>query len=231
MKKLVKSITVALTLALSLVFSATAAACSFGPKEYVPSGDEYFEFILNDEGTAYSVKAASVDNLPEAVKLPKEHDGKPVDSVAANGFKDAQIKEVYLPLNIKKVGASAFEKCENLNYLYFYKGQGLEEIGNAAFKGNVSLDFLDCPNSLRTVGINAFWGCTKLERVKLPEKVEIIGEYSFAYCTALTYFYVPTKTSDLGENAFLGVPNVEFEISKSNPYYGLYDGKPVRRAD
>ncbi len=231
MKKLVKSVTGALVLALSLAIAFSAAACSFGPKDYVPTEDSYFEFILNDEGTAYSVKAASVDNLPEAVYLPQEHGGKPVEAVADGGFEESAIKEVYLPLNVKKVGKNAFAGCKNLSVLYFYKGQGLEVIGDGAFSGNVSLVDLVCPNTLKTVGKSAFWGCNKLERVKLPEKVETIGDYSFAYCTALTYFYVPTKTSEIGENAFLGVSGVKFEVSSSNPYYGLLsDGKLVRVA-
>lgn len=230
MKKLFKSVIAALSIALTLSLAFSAAACSFGAKEYVPSDDSYFEFVLNQEGTAYSVKAASVSNLPDVLKLPEEHNGKPVDSVADNGFEKADITGVQLPLSIKKVGKNAFADCKKLSDLYFFKGQGLEEIGSGAFSNNTSLVDLVCPNTLKKVDNSAFWGCNKLERVKLPEKVETIGDYAFAYCTGLTYFYVPTKTSQIGDNAFLGSNNVKIEISPSNPYYFLNNGKLFRVA-
>ena len=124
MKKLFKSVIVALSIALTLSLAFSAAACSFGAKDYVPSDDNYFEFVLNRDGTAYSVKAASINNLPEVVKLPEEHNGKPVDSVADGGFENAEITGVQLPLSIKKVGRNAFAGCKKLSDLYFFKGQG-----------------------------------------------------------------------------------------------------------
>lgn len=222
MKKLKKSV-VALALAIALI--CAFAGCSFGAKTYVASDDSYFSFEYLSESDSYLVAAASVDNLPEEVYLPKEHDGKPVSGVKENGFSGASIKKVYLPLNIKTIGKNAFKSCVNLTEAYYYKGNGVQEIAEGAFFGCTSLGELICPNSLVKIGDSAFWGCTAIERIQLPEKVESIGSGAFAYCTSLTYFYVPTRLSSLGEGAFTGCDKITFEKSESNVHFVIIDGE------
>lgn len=222
MKKLIK--TVAAT-ALAVVLICAFAACSFGAKTYVATEDSYFSFEYLAESDSYSVAAASVANLPEEVYLPKEHDGKPVSAVKESGFSGAGIKKVYLPLNIKTVGKSAFADCVNLTEAYYYKGNGVKEIADGAFLRCTALGELVCPSSLVKIGDSAFWGCTAIERIKLPEKVEVIGKSAFAYCTSLTYFYVPTRLYSLGDGAFTGCDKITFEKSESNVHFVVIEGK------
>lgn len=222
MNKIIKSIAAA---ALAIALICAFAACSFGPKEYVATDDSYFSFEYLEESDSYSVAAASVYNLPEEVYLPKEHDGKPVSAIKENGFSGAGIKKVYLPLNVKTVGKSAFASCVNLTEAYYYKGSGVQEIEDGAFFGCISLGELVCPSSLIKIGNSAFWGCTAIERIKLPEKVESIGKNAFAYCSSLTYFYVPTKLNYLGDGAFTGCDKVTFEKSESNVHFVIIEGE------
>lgn len=217
MKKLIKSIAVALAVITVCAFSAC--------KEYKATDDAYFTFEYLSESDSYAVAAASVSNLPEEVYLPKEHDGKPVSMVKAGGFSGASIKKIYLPLNIKTIGQNAFKSCVNLTEAYYYKGSGVQEIQAGAFWGCTALEELVCPSSLKKIGDSAFWGCTAIEHIKLPEKVESIGKSAFAYCTSLNYFYIPTKLSYLGENAFLGCDSVRFEKSESNVDFVIIDGE------
>ncbi len=251
MKKLILKSAVA---ALALITAFSFAACSFGAKEYNATDDSYFKFeyrvvdsdsALSDDGSSddgvgevatdayYAISAKNVNDLPDEVRIPKAYDdgihGNLPIVVAENGFYGAAIKEVYFPLNVKSIGKNAFAKCENLTTAYFYKGNGLQEIGESAFFGDVALSGVDFPKSLRSIGNYAFWGCVKIESIELPEKVNSIGNGAFAYCTALRYFYIPTHLQFIGEGAFSGCESISYKVSQSNKNYYIKDGQIVKR--
>lgn len=182
----------------------------------------------------YAISAKDVDNLPDEVRIPKTYDDGihgelPVGAIKNGGFEGAKITKVYLPLNVKIIGDNAFAECSNLTEAYFYKGAGVQEIGVNAFLKCTSLSELSCPNSLIKVDSYAFWGCVSLERVKLPEKTQSIGDCAFAYCSALNYFYIPTALSEIGAEAFIGCDEITYEVSASNNYFKLSDGKVVSK--
>ena len=52
-------------------------------------------------------------------------------------------------------------------------------IGNTAFWGCESLEFLDIPSSVTTIGKYTFYGCKSLERIIIPDTVTTIGTIKF----------------------------------------------------
>lgn len=200
-------------------------------KDYVATGNEYFEFIER-EGDTYALDVKDGVTLPEKVKLPSEYNGKPVVEIVANAFKNnATIKEVIIPVGYEIIGIEAFAYCAKLSSV----NVGQYGVGDA--KG-------------LTIRASAFKGCSNLTSVTLGECVENIDAYAFyetgvieinnrglkkvgycafGNCSSLKRFYVPATLVQIDEGAFNGSKGVSFEVSSSNPVYVGEDGKLVTK--
>jgi hypothetical protein len=62
-------------------------------------------------------------------------------------------------------------------------------IGDFAFEGCRSLNYVRIPSSLTSIGKGAFSECTGLNSVTLPQSVTSIGEQAFYECRGLTSIY------------------------------------------
>ena len=58
---------------------------------------------------------------------------------------------------------------------------GIEKIADEAFKDNVKITGVECPESLREIGKHAFWGCKNLKEIKFNEGLTSIGLEAFIY--------------------------------------------------
>ncbi|MDE7204025.1 MAG: leucine-rich repeat domain-containing protein, partial [Lachnospiraceae bacterium] len=81
--------------------------------------------------------------------------------------------------------------------------EGIQTIGEGAFKGCVSLKKVVLPSGLDCIMGDAFKGCRKLEEVVIPDGVSYIGRYAFHRCHALRQAILPPSVKELGECAFL----------------------------
>ena len=81
---------------------------------------------------------------------------------------------------------------------------GLQGIGEYAFRGCSELTSIDIPASVTSIGENAFYDCTSLTAVTLPDGLESIGDNAFRGCSALTSIDIPASVTSIGVNAFYG---------------------------
>ena len=81
---------------------------------------------------------------------------------------------------------------------------GLQSIGEEAFRGCSELTSIDIPASVTSIGENAFYDCTSLTAVTLPDGLESIGNRVFCVCSALTSIDIPASVTSIGESAFNG---------------------------
>jgi len=81
---------------------------------------------------------------------------------------------------------------------------GLQSIGEEAFRGCSALTSIDIPASVTSIGENAFYDCTSLTAVTLPDGLESIGNGVFRGCSALTSIDIPASVTSIGVNAFNG---------------------------
>ena len=58
---------------------------------------------------------------------------------------------------------------------------GIEKIADEAFKDNVKITGVECPESLREIGKHAFWGCKNLKEIKLNDGLTSIGVEAFIH--------------------------------------------------
>ena len=85
---------------------------------------------------------------------------------------------------------------------------GVENIGNYAFKGCTNLVSITMPNSVGTIGHYALMECKKLMELTIPSNVTYIGEYAFESCITLTSVVIPDKVMHIGDCAFRGCINL-----------------------
>ena len=82
-------------------------------------------------------------------------------------------------------------------------GDGVTNIGNAAFDDCDALTSVTIPASVASIGIYAFKGCDVLTSVTIPANVTSIGEYAFYSCEALISVTVyATAVPTLGSTVF-----------------------------
>jgi len=91
--------------------------------------------------------------------------------------------------------------------------EGIEAIGDYAFKGCRQLNTVNLPYSLKKIGFGAFVG-THLKEIAIPEGVEEIEEAAF-YDSGLSVVSLPSTLKIL-EEAFLGCRISSMYISVRN---------------
>ena len=171
--------------------------------------EETGEPVIEYEYVYYVVVAIGDNAFKGDTVLQELYIGKYVTSIGNNAFANCvnltSIKAYETGLfNVKSIGISAFENCTALASVGF---NGIETIGEYAFKnsGLTSFDFslqnvteieaqtfYNC-KSLATVNLTgvevinnqAFWGCSAISTVMIPASVRVLGDYVFSACVSL----------------------------------------------
>ncbi|HIX09716.1 MAG TPA: leucine-rich repeat protein [Firmicutes bacterium] len=103
---------------------------------------------------------------------------------------------------LTEVGDAAFSYNANLAAIIDFGS--LTAIAPSMFEGCAELSSVTLPDTIRTIGLGAFANCTSLEEIKLPEGLTEIAQAVFAG-TALTQIDLPSTVTAIGESAFEGV--------------------------
>lgn len=150
-------------------------------------------------------KYAFMGNNATSINFPDS-----VTEITYGSFSEAaNLIDIDLPDNIKKVGGRAFDNTlwydsqENgvlylENVLYGVKGgldstsvtvnDGTTVIADYAFE-NSDIRYIELPDTLKTIGKYAFHD-SSLEEIYIPASVELIDEHAFAGCQNLRKIYV-----------------------------------------
>jgi hypothetical protein len=80
-------------------------------------------------------------------------------------------------------------------------GEGLEEIGESAFK-YTSLESIVIPNAIRTIERQVFSGCTRMTNITLGDGVEEIEKFAFINCESLERVVIPPAVKRIAYGAF-----------------------------
>ncbi len=136
-------------------------------------------------------------------------------------FSESGIQIIDFPINLNKIGISAFEECtaittldlrnspiEIIDVSAFYNCSNLKTvllsehtktIDIMAFAGCSSLKTIDFSTSLEQIGSSAFSGCSGLTSIKLPDSIKRIGDCAFDNCNLIEEFIIPKNTSLVGD--------------------------------
>ena len=141
--------------------------------------------------------------------------------IGKNAFKGIFSKKgpLILPRNLKELGASAFEGCnEIIGCLDFSKCKNLNKINNYAFFGCTEIiEKLELPESLTEIGSYAFSECKFTGSIDIPDKVTIIRENAFYHCIYFTgSIIIGSSVSSIGAFAFAECTGLSGQIIFKN---------------
>lgn len=126
------------------------------------------------------------------------------------------------PSTLKKIGGYAFYDPKDMGLTSINFNEGLEEIGEAAFKGNDNLTSIKFPSTLRKIGKSAFYGNATMDddggyisaqgtitNASLNEGLEVIGEMAFANQYFKDTFTLPSTIKQIDPYAFANCTAIE----------------------
>lgn len=87
--------------------------------------------------------------------------------------------------------------------------EGIETVGNSAFKSCTALISVAIPKSVTSIGVSAFSGCSSLEEVTMPNSVTSIGNFAFYTCDSLASIEIPNSVTSIGSEVFYGCIKLE----------------------
>ncbi|MGM9950152.1 MAG: leucine-rich repeat protein [Lysinibacillus sp.] len=158
----------------------------------INSSELHYGFGMNESGIFY------FGDEPHII-VPAMFNGRPVTTLAHEGFANKDILSVQLPNTITEIGSSAFKNCTLLEYVSI--PAGVTRIGGGAFQGCHSLTSITLPETIVEIGSYAFDECYNLSSIQLPKRMEYISAYAFSD-TALEEVVVPSGIEFLGNFLF-----------------------------
>ena len=123
-----------------------------------------------------------------------------ITALAQRAFIGYKLAAVTLPDGLQSIGEEAFRGCSALTSIDI--PASVTSIGEYAFYGCTSLAAIEIPSSVTSIGAGAFDSCSRLKDVTLPAGLESIGNYAFDGCTSLTAIRIPGTVKTVGMYSF-----------------------------
>ncbi len=169
--------------------------------EYALAGSKVKRVTLGS-----NVKTLGVSVFESSALETIDFNGASLTEIPEGAFKGTKLSSVVLPDSVKKLGASAFENSS----IASFKADGLEEIGNYAFRsctalrGERSGDVyrLELAEGIKRMGNGVFQGCAGLTHIAMPA-LESLGSATFASATSLKEVVFATTAKTVGTYTFV----------------------------
>ena len=163
----------------------------------------------------YGCKKLSKIELPESI-----------EKIGNFAFASTAVQVLVIPENLSVIGYGAFQKCKNLETLYFNAMNcTVDKYGHIETNlnyGNLekSSPFYDCNiknvylgEGITSIGGNsdtygAFESCESLEEIMIPDTVSEIGKASFKNCYSLELAIISDSVKTVADDAFEGCENL-----------------------
>lgn len=109
------------------------------------------------------------------------------------------IKRIIIPPTCKRINNSAFNGNDTLEEVLILADgdQGVESIGNYAFKDCIKLKVVSMPNTVRVLGTTVFGNCSSLEKVQLSSRIEVLSNNMFQNCSSLKELLIPNGIREM----------------------------------
>ena len=142
----------------------------------------------------------------------KENKKAILEILKKSSKKDGKFENLVLNLALQKIDSDSFEFDGDAVYtndkkrlVYcmsqetsFTIPEGVEVIGEMAFRGKKALKNVIIANSVKEIEHDAFYDCDELDNIYVPAGVKIVRSYAFAECDKLkkvTFAGTPEKVS------------------------------------
>lgn len=146
----------------------------------------------------------------------KENKKAILEILKKNSKKDGKFENLVLNLALQKIDSDSFEYDGNAVYtndkkrlVYcmsqetsFTIPEGVEIIGEMAFRGKKALKNVIIANSVKEIEHDAFYDCDELDNVYVPAGVKVVRSYAFAECDKLKKFTFAGTPEKVGRHTF-----------------------------
>lgn len=146
----------------------------------------------------------------------KENKKAILEILKKNSKKDGKFENLVLNLALQKIDSDSFEYDGNAVYtndkkrlVYcmsqetsFSIPEGVEIIGEMAFRGKKALKNVIIANSVKEIEHDAFYDCDELDNVYVPAGVKVVRSYAFAECDKLKKVTFAGTPEKVGRHTF-----------------------------
>ena len=146
----------------------------------------------------------------------KENKKAILDILKKKSKKDGKFENLVLNLALQKIDSDSFEFDGDAVYtndkkrlVYcmsqeasFAIPEGVEIIGEMAFRGKKALKNIIIANSVKEIEHDAFYDCDELDNVYVPAGVKVVRSYAFAECDRLKKITFAGTPEKVGRHTF-----------------------------
>ena len=146
----------------------------------------------------------------------KENKKAILEILKKNSKKDGKFENLVLNLALQKIDSDSFEYDGDAVYtndkkrlVYcmsqetsFTIPEGVEVIGEMAFRGKKALKNVIIANSVKEIEHDAFYDCDELDNVYVPAGVKVVRSYAFAECDNLKKVTFAGTPEKVGRHTF-----------------------------
>lgn len=146
----------------------------------------------------------------------KENKKAILEILKKSSKKDGKFENLVLNLALQKIDSDSFEYDGNAVYtnnkkrlVYcmsqetsFTIPEGVEVIGEMAFRGKKALKNVIIANSVKEIEHDAFYDCDELDNVYVPAGVKVVRSYAFAECDKLKKVTFAGTPEKVGRHTF-----------------------------
>ena len=146
----------------------------------------------------------------------KENKKAILEILKKSSKKDGKFENLVLNLALQKIDSDSFEYDGNAVYtnnkkrlVYcmsqetsFTIPEGVEIIGEMAFRGKKALKNVIIANSVKEIEHDAFYDCDELDNVYVPAGVKVVKSYAFAECDKLKKITFAGTPEKVGRHTF-----------------------------
>ena len=168
---------------------------SRGAQEEYSSG--YFTYTLDEDNNAEITGYTGPADDP-LLDIPEELDSHKVVSIGAKAF-ESKTENKYGSVSQDDIG----NYTSKYDFLAVKFPSTLKRIGDFAFTGCSSLEFVSIPDSVEYIGYGAFALCTSLVNPDLPSSLKMLCGQAFAYCPFDGELKLPNGIEYIGKEAFI----------------------------
>ena len=146
----------------------------------------------------------------------KENKKAILEILKKSSKKDGKFENLVLNLALQKIDSDSFEYDGDAVYtndkkrlVYcmsqetsFTIPEGVEIIGEMAFRGKKTLKNIIIANSVKEIEHDAFYDCDELDNVYVPAGVKVVKSYAFAECDKLKKITFAGTPEKVGRHTF-----------------------------
>ncbi len=183
--------------ALTFITLGVICAVCAGAYNGIIASDGYYEYILEDDGTATITKYIGDDVKAD---VPAKIGGRNVGKIKNIFNGNSKIVTVTIADGITEMGDYVFSTCDNLTSVKL--PSTITTIPKSAFAYCPKLTKVTVPDSVTRIEEKAFYCCDALSTVSLPKKLDYLGKQAFYACKSLKSVTVPDGVKTIEDQTF-----------------------------